>query len=29
MSGMVFGPLPDFEAVIDAVTGLEQKINVA
>ncbi len=29
MSGMVFGPLPDFEAVIDAVTGLEQKINAA
>jgi hypothetical protein len=29
MSGMVFGPLPDFEAVIDAVIRLEQKINAA
>jgi hypothetical protein len=29
MSGMVFGPLPDFEAVIDAVADLEQKSNAA
>jgi hypothetical protein len=29
MAGMVFGAVPDFNAVLAAITMLEQRINVA
>ena len=29
MSGMVFGEIPDFEAVLDSVAALQQRLNEA
>ena len=29
MAGMIFGPVPDFHAVLATITSLEERINAA